>query len=40
LADAYERARNDTLPDIAADASGGSKVDCKNSFADGAHLPL
>ena len=35
LADAYERARNDTLPDIAADASGG-----KNSFADGAHLPL
>ena len=40
LADAYERARNDTLPDIAADASGGSKVDGKNSFADGAHLPL
>ena len=40
LADAYERARNDTLPDIAADASGGSKVDGKNSFAGGAHLPL
>ena len=40
LADAYERARNDTSPDIAADASGGSKVDGKNSFAGGAHLPL
>jgi hypothetical protein len=40
LADAYERARNDTLPDFAADAATGPKVDGKNSFADEAHLPL
>jgi predicted lipid-binding transport protein (Tim44 family) len=40
LADAYERARNETLPDLAADAQAGPKVDGKNSFADEAHLPL
>jgi hypothetical protein len=40
LADAYERARNETLPDLAADAQVGPKVDGKNSFADEAHLPL
>jgi predicted lipid-binding transport protein (Tim44 family) len=40
LADAYERARNETLPDLAADAQAGPKVDAKNSFADEAHLPL
>lgn len=40
LADAYERARNETLPDLAADAQAGPKVDDKNSFADEAHLPL
>src|SRR5262249_5686096 len=40
LADAYERARNETLPDLAADASAGSKMDGENSFADRAHLPL
>jgi predicted lipid-binding transport protein (Tim44 family) len=39
LADAYERARNETLPDLAADAHAGPK-DGKNSFADEAHLPL
>jgi hypothetical protein len=40
LADAYERARNETLPEFTADANAGSKVDGKNSFADEAHLPL
>lgn len=40
LADAYERARNETLPDFAPDANAGSKADGKNSFADEAHLPL
>jgi predicted lipid-binding transport protein (Tim44 family) len=40
LADAYERARNETLPDLAADAEAGQKVDGKNSFADEAQLPL
>jgi predicted lipid-binding transport protein (Tim44 family) len=40
LADAYERARNETLPDLAADPNAGSKVNGKNSFADEAHLPL
>ena len=40
LADAYERARNETFPDFAADPNAGSKVDGKNSFADEAHLPL
>jgi predicted lipid-binding transport protein (Tim44 family) len=40
LADAYERARNETLPDLAADAQAGPKVDGKDSFADEAHLPL
>ena len=40
LADAYERARNETLPDLAADGHAGPKVDGKNSFADEAHLPL
>jgi hypothetical protein len=40
LADAYERARHEALPDVAADAKPGSKVDGKNSFADEAHLPL
>ncbi len=40
LADAYERARNETLPDLAADAQAGPKVEGKNSFADEAHLPL
>jgi hypothetical protein len=40
LADAYERARNETLPDFGADANAASKVDGKNSFADEAHLPL
>jgi predicted lipid-binding transport protein (Tim44 family) len=40
LADAYERARNETLPDLAADPNAGSKVNGKKSFADEAHLPL
>jgi predicted lipid-binding transport protein (Tim44 family) len=40
LADAYERARNETLPDLAADAHAGPKVDGKDSFADEAHLSL
>jgi predicted lipid-binding transport protein (Tim44 family) len=40
LADAYERDRNEALPDVAADASAGSNVGGKNSFADEAHLPL
>jgi hypothetical protein len=40
LADAYERDRNETLPDFATDATTASKVDGKNSFADEAHLPL
>lgn len=40
LADAYERARNETLPDFTPDANAGSKADGKNSFADEAHLPL
>ena len=40
LADAYERARNETLPEFATDANAGSKVDGKNSLADEAHLPL
>ena len=40
LADAYERARNETLPEFAADANAGSKVDGKDPFADEAHLPL
>ncbi len=40
LADAYERARNETLPDFGADANAASKVDGKNSFPDQAHLPL
>jgi len=40
LADAYERARNETLPDLAADPNAGSEVNSKNSFADEAHLPL
>jgi hypothetical protein len=39
LADAYERARNETLPEFAADANAGSKVDGK-TIADEAHLPL
>jgi predicted lipid-binding transport protein (Tim44 family) len=39
LADAYERARNQTLPEFAADANARPKVDGKNSFADEAHLP-
>ncbi len=38
LADAYERARNETLPDVAPDMNG--KAGNKNSFADEAHLPL
>ncbi len=38
LADAYERARNQALPDVAPDANG--KAHGKNSFADEAHLPL
>ncbi len=38
LADAYERARNESLPDIAPDANG--KASSKNSFADEAHLSL
>lgn len=40
LADAYERARNETLPDLAADAHAEPKGNGKNSFADEAHLPL
>jgi hypothetical protein len=40
LADAYERARNEPLPDFTADTKAGSKVDGKNSFADEARLPL
>jgi hypothetical protein len=38
LADAYERDRNEALPDVGAPAN--AKVDSKNSFADEAHLPL
>ncbi len=38
LADAYERARNQPLPDVAPEANG--KAGSKNSFADEAHLPL
>ena len=40
LADAYERARNETLPDFAPDANAESKAGGKKSFADEAHLPL
>ena len=40
LADAYQRDRNETLPDFVADANAGPKADSKNSFADGAHSPL
>ena len=39
LADAYGRDRNEPLPEFAADADAGSKVDSKNSFADEAHSP-
>ena len=39
LADAYERARNETLPDFAPD-DAESKADGEKSFADKAHLPL
>ena len=40
LADAYERARNETLPDLVADANAGPAGNGKNSFADEAHSPL
>lgn len=40
LADAYERDRNEALPNLAPDANAGSKVDRKNTFPDKAHLPL
>ncbi len=38
LADAYERARNETLPEAGPGANG--KAGGENSFADEAHLPL
>jgi predicted lipid-binding transport protein (Tim44 family) len=38
LADAYERMRNEPLPDVGAEAN--AKADSENSFADEAHLPL